>query len=123
MKEIELLIPNYHLLKQDIKDKTGQTLSYFKIFIEDCPISHYVTSVHFDNLFKFDCLSFAKSNNPSVSRDVKDFECPNSMNYWYKQMDDKCEMNYIYEERPERSIDPLEYFLHNPKTQEVPETH
>jgi hypothetical protein len=38
-------------------------------------------------------------------------------------MDDKCEMNYIYEERPERSIDPLEYFLHNPKTEEVPETH
>lgn len=84
MKEIELLIPNYPLLRQDIKDKRGQTLSYFKEFMKGCSLSHYITASHFDNIFKFDCLSFDKSNNPSVSRDVKDYKCPNSMNYWYK---------------------------------------
>jgi hypothetical protein len=36
-------------------------------------------------------------------------------------MDDKCEMNYIYEDRPDPKIDPLEYFLKNPTTLKVPE--
>jgi hypothetical protein len=42
------------------------------------------------------------------------------MNYWYKQMDDKCEMNYSYFKRPESLIDPLQYFLHNFITTDIP---
>ncbi len=28
-------------------------------------------------------------------------------------MDDKCEMNYSYHQRPDIEIDPLQYFLNN----------
>lgn len=93
MKEIEKLIPNYHKLKVDMKDKTGQTLTYFKGLIEGCSIGHYVPSYHFFDYYKFDCLRASSTEivHPNISDDVTDHNAPQSLYFWFKQMDDKCE--------------------------------
>lgn len=78
MTEIEKLIPNYPKLRVDIKDKTGQTLSYFSGLIEGCSIGHYVPAYNYDDYYQFD---FLKANStemvhPNISDDVTDYNAP-----------------------------------------------
>jgi len=51
MGQIEKLIPNYAKLRCDMKDKSGQTLSYFKGLIEGVSIGHYVPAYNYDEYF------------------------------------------------------------------------
>ena len=98
MSEIEKIVPHYSLLRQDMKDKTGQTLSYFKGVIEGCSIGHYIPSYHFDNYHEYDCLSVNKSEHPCPSEDFADHVSPISLFMWYKQMDDKVNFRHTLPE-------------------------
>ena len=51
MAEIEKLIPNYSKLRVDVKDKTGQTLSYYRGLIEGCSIGHYVPAYNYNDYY------------------------------------------------------------------------
>ena len=75
MAEIEKLIPNYPKLRKDMKDKTGQTLSYYKGLIEGCSIGHYVPAYNYDDYYHFDVLKANSTErvHPNVSADVTDF--------------------------------------------------
>lgn len=86
MAEIELLIPNYQKLRVDIKDKTGQTLSYYRGLIEGCSIGHFVPSYNYDDYYKFDYLKANSKEmiHPNVSADVIDYNAPQSLFFWYK---------------------------------------
>ena len=129
MKQIENLIPNYVKLKKDQKDETGQTLSYFKGLIEGCSIGHYIPSYHFDDYYEFYCLKASSTElvHPNISADVTNYEAPQSLFFWYKQMDDKCD--FRFRERKKASeptdpaCDPIQYFLNTPITEKVPTTN
>lgn len=99
MTEIEQMIPNYSKLRVDMKDKSGQTLSYYKGLIEGCSIGHYVPSYNYYDYYKFDYLKANSTDmvHPNISSDVEDHDAPQSLFFWYKQMDDKCK--FIYKER------------------------
>lgn len=128
MAEIEKLIPNYPKLRKDMKDKTGQTLSYYKGLIEGCSIGHYVPAYNYDDYYHFDVLKANSTEmvHPNVSADVTDFNAPQSLFFWYKQMDDKCQFKFKERSMPDHpadpSVEPIQYFLETPITQKVPST-
>lgn len=76
MKQIEGLIPHYSLLRNNLKSKSGQTLTFYSEFIKGCSIGHLVTSYFYDNFHKYDCLSLDASSHPFPSNDVKDRKAP-----------------------------------------------
>jgi hypothetical protein len=76
MLQIENLIPYYKLLSKDSKDLNGETLSYEKGFYPGISIGHYIPTYLYDKYYKFDCLSMNKSDCPSISMDVKDYDEP-----------------------------------------------
>ena len=111
-----------------MKDNSGQTLSYFRGHIEGCSIGHYVPAYNFDDYYKFDYLKANSKEivHPNISADVTDAEAPQSLFFWYKQMDDKCNFHFKERIRPEHPADPrkepIQYFLDTPITENVPGT-
>ena len=128
MLQIEKLIPNYAKLRVDMKDNTGQTLSYFRGLIEGCSIGHYVPSYNYDDYYAFDYLRANSKEivHPNVSVDVTDHSAPQSLFFWYKQMDDKCKFVHKDRVKPQHPVDPrvepIQYFLDTPITEKVPST-
>lgn len=64
--------------------------------------------------------------HPSISDDVKDYNAPQSLFFWYKQMDDKCLFKYKERVMPQHPAnpkeEPIQYFLDTPVTKKVPST-
>lgn len=107
MAQLENLIPYYKLLSIDSKDPKGETRCYEKGFYSGISIGHYVPTYLFDQYYKFDCLSMNKSNCPSISDDVIDYDEPNSLYFWYKQMDERCKFEFEEDLNPSLPLDPL----------------
>lgn len=107
MALLENLIPYYKLLSIDSKDPKGETRSYEKGFYSGISIGHYVPTYLFDQYYKFDCLSMNTSNCPSISDDVIDYDKPNSLYFWYKQMDERCKFEFEEDLNPSLPLDPL----------------
>ena len=126
MADIEALIPHYELLRQDTKDKSGQTITYYNDFIEGCSIGHAVPAYFYHSFYKFNCLAAAQSAPPQVSKDVEDTSAPQSLHFWFKQIGDKEKFNYTdylqwsSKESKDPKLDPLQYFLDNPTTEQIP---
>ena len=48
-----------------------------------------------------------KSNCPSISDDVIDYDEPNSLFFWYKQMDERCKFEFEEDPNPQPTFDPF----------------
>lgn len=61
-----------------------------------------------------------------MSVEVKDQNAPQSLHFWYKQMNDKVNFSYkkYWDEmqRGQPTTDPIQYFFDTPKTEKIPDT-
>jgi len=48
-----------------------------------------------------------KSSCPSISDDVIDYDKPNSLYFWYKQMDERCKFEFEEDLNHSLPLDPL----------------
>lgn len=125
LRQIEGLIPHFQQLRHNHKDKQGQTLTYYSGMVEGCSIGHLVPAYFYDGFYKFDCLAAGKSGHPCVSQEVVDRDAPQSLHFWYKQMEDKVNFRTTHytqwDRRPQDpKADPLQYYLDTPTTESVP---
>ena len=99
MAKIAKLIPHWNKPVPGLKGKVGYHIDYHSCTVQGCSLSHVYTTWLYENIYKFDTLS--PNNNPDIdnrSKDVTDLDAPQSLLFFFKQMENKERFTFEYPE-------------------------
>jgi hypothetical protein len=86
-------------------------------------LSFYATSYLFDNIHKFDCLRPDKNLDLDICNDIpkKNYDKPQSLMFFFKQMDCKEEFEFFYEKEDFVDNEPVQYMIEDPFSEKMPD--
>jgi len=119
MDKIIQLIPNWDA-PAAISGKKGYYIEYYKNTFQGISLAFFMTTYHYDNIYKFETCS--PNNNKDIgqtAKEIKDHDAPQSLMFFYKQMDQKRDMAFRYPEHKEENK-ALDYFISDPFSKRMP---